>query len=143
MLIKAATDINYRLPQNLKPYLYEIKIQPFIGNQEQYGSMSFKFIGEISMHFTCQIPTNKIVFHSKNLDLKNYNLYSLDTAENESISILDIDFDSIREFAIISIDQDCKFNSTYLLNINYTGDISENLTGFYRSSYVDSLNHTF
>lgn len=129
------------MPQNLRPFLYELQIRPFIGPIEHYGEMSFKFDGEIKIHFKCLIPTNKVVLHFKSLKIENYNLTS--EGSNDSLSIQSIEYDKLREFVILNLEQNCTADYSYSLFINYTGNISENLYGFYRSSYTDKLNKTF
>jgi hypothetical protein len=131
------------LPKNLKPYLYEIQLQPFIGPYEEYGSKSFSFDGKTTIHFTCLFATDKIIFHAVKLEINDYILTSSDDTQNNSILAGNIEYDTIREFAIINLNENCTDQANYSLTLNYSGIISENLIGFYRSSYVDKFNKTF
>ncbi len=128
--------INYRLPTHLKPFYYEISIKSFIGSM--YAEKSFKFDGNINISFTCLNSTDKIVLHIKDLEIKNETLKL--THSNEIIEAnLSWTNDFDREFMIINLNKECvKFNN-YTLHMLYTGEISENLAGYYQSSYA-SLN---
>ena len=128
----------------MKPYLYEIQLQPFIGPYEEYGSKNFSFNGQTTIHFACLFATDKIIFHAVKLEINSYILTSSnETLNNSAIFAGNIEYDTIREFATISLTENCTVKNNYSLFLNYTGIISENLTGFYRSSYVDKLNRTF
>jgi hypothetical protein len=134
--------INYRLPSDLKPILYEITIKPYVG--EYYNEKSFTFEGYINISFICLNETNKIILHAKNLFILSTKLFEINNSYFNGISYNeifindDIFYDDIREFAIITLNKDCVKGNNYILSINYTGIISDSLAGFYRSSYLDS-----
>ena len=124
------------MPENLKPELYELQIQPYIGTNETYGDKAFTFEGIMNMHFKCENSTNKIVFHINELEIEHLEISSADAP---TIS-LDSDFqeDYVRQFVIVKMSRNCVEGAMYKLKIEYTGPISRYLYGFYRSSYLDS-----
>ncbi len=140
------------MPTDLKPYLYELTLKPFVG--PFYGSKSFKFDGFLNLSFTCVSPTKKIVLHSKDLKINGHKLhqiksvsdfYQLNRANEENDEItLDktIQYDNERDFLIFDSNRPCQANVNYLLELNFTGTILETLYGFYRSSYKDSNGST-
>ena len=128
--------VDYRLPKNLIPFLYELQLQPFIGPAEVYAEKAFTFNGQIQMHFTCSIPTNKIVFHALQLEIDSDNL-ELTSYNDPSPPVLNknIEFDKPKQFVIINLSKECKSGSDYKLTMVYSGVILTNLYGFYRGSY--------
>jgi hypothetical protein len=139
---KANEPINYRLPTNLKPTLYELTIKPYIG--ENYNDKSFTFEGYVNISFICLNQTNKIILHAKDLFIRSTKLYEINNSYFSGISYNEIlidnnlYYDDIREFIIINLNKDCVNGNNYVISINYTGVISNSLAGFYRSSYLDS-----
>ena len=137
-LIFKDEKINFRLPDNLKPTLYEFQIQPYIGTNETWNEKAFTFDGIMNMHFTCVKPTRKVVFHIKDLFIDESKL-ELVKDNTESISFVNkLEYDDVREFAILYLSSECVQNARYRLKIVYTGLIGANLYGFYRSSYLEN-----
>lgn len=126
------------MPTNLIPNSYDITIKPYIG--DSWGEKSFTFEGSISINFTCDKPTNKIVFHGidLNLDTKTFIIESTDKIGVEQRYTED----KITNFIEINLDKECQKGLNYVLKMKYTGLIIKNLYGFYRSSYVNRLNQT-
>lgn len=129
-------EINYRLPKNLIPKSYEIIIKPYIG--DSWKERSFTFDGSINISFTCAIPTNKIVFHAIDLNLHT-DSFKIVSTENIKIEKRYTE-DKITNFIEIDLDRECSKGSDYVLQMDYTGLIIENLYGFYRSSYKNENN---
>jgi len=128
--------IDYRLPANLKPFNYDIKIKPYIGPFETYGNKSFTFDGQVNISFTCLNQTDGIFLHSKDLTILETKLFANDAKElslNQNLK-----YDEIREFLSIEMSSQCEKNANYTLHIKYIGLISDSLAGFYRSSYTNS-----
>ncbi|CAF0929907.1 unnamed protein product, partial [Brachionus calyciflorus] len=122
--------INYRLPDNLKPYFYDLKIKPNFNLFKLYGNESFD--GDVRINLTCLKPTNKIVLHQKNLQIQSFKI-------NEDLqSQNDLDYDLQKDFLIIKLKTECIQNSKYSILIKYSGNLSDSLAGFYLSSYKDS-----
>jgi hypothetical protein len=130
--------IDFRLPDNLRPTSYDFQIQPYIGTNETWNDKAFTFDGIMNMHFTCVKPTRKVVFHIKDLFIDESKL-ELTKDNTEQISFVKkLEYDDLREFAILNLPSECVQNANYKLKIVYTGLIGANLYGFYRSSYVEN-----
>ena len=146
--------LNYRLPGDLKPILYDVELQTFIGdyNKTKYPDREFTFDGKVKLTFKCLNSTTKIVLHGKNmtidrnsLSLGKYADWSGDSKPIESLKKIDIDpnieFDVVRDFVQISLkdkQQPLEQDVYYSLVINYKGLILEQPYGLYRSSYTDN-----
>lgn len=146
--------LDYKLPNNIKPILYEVTLKPYIG--PFYGIKSFKFDGFLNLSFICLNPTNTIVLHSVDLEIFSSRLYELNIFDQDSIInvpkiksndipirlINTTAYDYDREFVIFYLNRKCEKDKNYVLELNFTGTILENLYGFYRSSYQDSFGNT-
>lgn len=127
-------SINYRLPEDLKPYLYDLKLKVNIRSPDVRDHPQFTFDGDVKINFTCLKPTNKIVLHQKLLKINSVNLYqNMSSVEIES----ELEYDLKREFLIIKLKSECLKNFNYTVQINYTGYFTDNMAGFYLSSYTD------
>ena len=127
------TTNNIRLPQNIVPSYYKLKVIPYLEEAK-----NFTMDGTVQITFTCLEPTNVIVLHSKNntideplVTIKN----QLDSSK--MISIKSHAYDLKRDFYEITLNEYLKKDGVYKLFIPFTTDISEDLNGFYKSSYVD------
>ena len=130
--------IDYRLPDDFEPTLYDLTIQPFIG--DTYEEKSFTFDGTMIMHLKCKRATNKIVFHSHQLKIDAEKL-KIESATDPAMNVdKNIKFDFVRQFVTVFMSKDCVVDAEYMLTIVYEGPISDKLNGFYRSSYIDSNN---
>jgi len=119
------------LPKSLNPFLYELQIQPFIGDANLYGNKSFTFTGQVLIHFTCLESTNKIVLHSKDLTISNYSL------NTEDIALTSYDVEKQTDFLTFYANDSLEKDLNYTLKIEFNGIILNKLYGFYRSSYLN------
>lgn len=128
---------SYRLPKNIKPYLYELTIKPYIGTNETYGEMAFTFEGQMIMYLTCVQSTNQIVFHAIDLYVEE-DTVEVHDSNGQLIPLRDsIQYESRRNFMTVTLTQTCTENENYTLALKYRGLINEDLVGFYQSSYRD------
>ena len=134
-------DKDIRLPKSIIPVHYNIGIVPDLAD----GSLQ----GYVHLEFFVQSPTDRIILHGLNLAViessvivtplpnSNENDLNLRETPNRLAIIFPVQYNSTREFIIIQLASKLKDNSNYRLVLNYTGTISTNLKGFYRSDYVD------
>lgn len=133
-------ELSYRLPDNLVPHSYEITLQPYIGNYDIYGNKSFTFNGRNKISFKCVKPTSVITFHSENLQFETITVTDSTGNMVQIFKRNDITFDELRDFTYLQLKKECVANMDYTMDIIYTGMISDQLNGFYKSSYY--LNDT-
>lgn len=89
------------------------------------------------MHLRCIYPTNKIVFHSKELHINERSLH-LSSKNDSTLKIDKLAYDLERDFVVVSLNQECVRRSLYKLEVPFNGHISSQLLGFYKSSYVEN-----
>ncbi|XP_053604252.1 aminopeptidase N [Plodia interpunctella] len=125
--IPTITDV--RLPTNIKPEKYYIKLTPYIyeGN--------FTFDGETSIVLTVKNDTQQITFHGVELTFKNIEVF--DKSEGKALKVTRRTEDVARQFHVVSVAETMKAGQQYVLNITFVGILNDNLHGFYRSSYED------
>lgn len=131
---KPTTEINFRLPNNIKPFFYDITLKVNMESPSLINHKPFNFDGLVKINFTCLEPTKKITLHQKDLNIKLFNL-----TQNQNLITTQekIEYDLKRDFMSVLMDQPCIKNSNYTLQVSYSANLSESLTGFYLSSYVD------
>lgn len=128
--------MSYRLPENIKPYLYDMTIKPYIG--PTYAEKSFTFEGKTLISFTCLEATNKIVLHTKELKIISSQLLS----NSDSISLINTPtVDNATDFTTFTMNKSCVAKSNYTIGIEFSGVILQALYGFYRSSYFSTMDN--
>ena len=138
--LKPIEPIQYRLPNNLVPNLYELEIRPYIGTYETYKEKSFTFSGTVSIHFTCFEETDRIILHSKDLNITSKIL----TSNKKDVGVKDkFDINIENDFLTIYPNSRLQKNTDYIIEIAFNGTILDKLYGFYRSSYNSSDNQTY
>ena len=137
MIFKILKDkIDYRLPKNIKPESYELTLQPYIGPQEVYGEKAFSFDGTIDMVLICEEPTNKIIFHARELTIYHEDI-ELESKDDKDITFdRNMEYDEERLYYTLQLSRQCKKGARYTLTLQFSGKILDKLIGFYRSSYV-------
>lgn len=126
--------VNLRLPRSTIPKSYEIKLIPFLIED------NFTFIGEVHILVEIVEACKNITLHSMDLTINQVNLYFLNsttTTNNtkESIQIKRKRHDIPKQFYIIETDT-LLLKGFYLLHFKYNGILNDDLQGFYRSSYM-------
>lgn len=128
-LEKNINEIQYRLPNNTKPLNYDITLITNIDKNE----FNFTGVAVISVH-VLEI-SSKITLHAGELTIKSVKLA---TTSGTMIKLNPFTYDVTTEFLTIPSQNQLDKNSTYLLIIDYSGDLRTDQFGFYRSSYVNS-----
>ena len=138
-------NVNYRLPRHLKPLHYELIIKPYFNVTQQPSN----YDGHVSIRFTCLQATSKLVLHIKGLQVDNSSLELIRLDPNQSEIREENHLNSLKNFAWY-IDARREFfvadfgyniferGRQYIVNIGFRGQLKQDNTGFYASSYKDS-----
>lgn len=89
----------------------------------------------------CVKPGTNITVHAADLKVNNESITVVEK-DGDKKNIKIIEYDEEREFLIIHMNESLAVGKVYLLNIEYTGYLRDNLKGFYRSSYTDEKTNT-
>lgn len=128
------TAPNYRLPTNVMPINYIIEIEPFFT-----GPNEFTFSGSATITFRSLTTTNEIVLHQNELTI-NELLTTLTLASNPGSQtiITGTTWDNVTHLYTLHTASTLAPNVEYRLSFVYTGILSSDMRGFYRSSYVEN-----
>ncbi|KAG5311631.1 AMPN Aminopeptidase, partial [Acromyrmex insinuator] len=119
-------SIDYRLPTNIKPLSYEIMLNPDFNN--------FTFMGVAKIVAVVQNSTNTITLHVGNIKIEKL---SLNTFAIDSTSNFPTSYDNITEKFTITLPRLLLVNTNMTISFEYSGILSDNMIGFYKSSYFD------
>lgn len=103
------------------------------------------YSSNVRIEFLCDVETNKLILHMKNLILDNSSL--IVKSLNDS-SFMDYNiasswtYNSINHFFTAEIPQNFKVNHSYIFTASFTGFTTDDELGFYKSSYKDNNNQT-
>ncbi|NXA36176.1 AMPN Aminopeptidase, partial [Eudromia elegans] len=127
----------WRLPTTLKPESYEVTLRPFLKpNQEQM----YIFTGNSTVTFVCEEPTDIILIHSKKL---NYTLQGGFHASLQALggsgapAITRTWLEAPTQYLVVQLAAQLQRGQRYRLVSSFTGELADDLAGFYRSEYVD------
>ncbi|XP_039306626.1 uncharacterized protein LOC105193936 [Solenopsis invicta] len=120
-------SIDYRLPTNVKPTLYEIMLVPYLkeGN----------FTGIEKIEVTVMKETDTITLHVGNIEIESVTVVKLPNKEfiNGTLN----EKDSITEKYNIKVPDILIQGTQLVISFTYKGILSDNMIGFYRSSYIE------
>ena len=88
------------------------------------------------MVLICVEPTNKIIFHARELTIYNNNLTLKSESDNDITFDRNIEYDEERLYYTLQLSRECKKDVKYHFTVQYSGKILDKLFGFYRSSYL-------
>jgi aminopeptidase N len=135
--VNPSEKIDYRLPKHLMPYNYDVYIKAqfdtIIGN-------SFPYDGEVTISFTCAQNTNSLIFHINKLLINNSTLSVKGITDTSFPEIKAFNWinDYERQFFVANLAQEFKASHNYSVFIKFTGYLTDDNAGFYRSSYLDN-----
>ena len=114
----------YRLPDDITPCKYDLKLTP------NFNLFTFK--GHVSIDINVRASTNRITLNSADLSISSV---SLVTEIGSSIPTTNIDFDREAETVSFLFSQEIPAGRS-VLHIGFSGDLNDQLRGFYRCKYV-------
>ncbi|KAM9275352.1 aminopeptidase N [Morus bassanus] len=127
----------WRLPKTLMPEFYEVTLQPFLTPD---NNNMYIFKGNSSVVFLCVKATNLILIHSNKLN------YTMQGSFHTSLQVMDGSSPpSISktwlvpstQYLVVQLDGMLQKGQRYRLFSIFTGELADDLAGFYRSEYID------
>ena len=116
-------DTSCRLPKNVRPLSYDVYLKPEF--------QTFKFEGDVKIRVAVLEDTSEIILHTNK---QNISLISVSGPDTEEI-ITEANIDYEKQFLIINSPSKFSADHEYNINITFEAFLSEDLSGFYRSSY--------
>ena len=118
------SDNPYRLPRQVIPSHYDLRLEPDLE--------SFTFKGAVSITLGVVETVDSIVLNCAEIDIKSARLSSGEA----TIEVEEISYDEELEFTTLTL-ASTAVPGTYRLDIEYTGIVNDQLRGLYRSSFKD------
>ncbi len=118
----------FRLSPTAYPVSYDLELRPNLD--------SFVFSGSVSIQLQIPLDTTEIELNSKDLEISSANLFQGETQTNLKIEI-DNEHEILRLFSPNLI-----LAGLATLSIDFSGDLRDDLAGFYRSSYTSTTGDT-
>jgi len=125
----------YRLPTDIIPNSYELRIKAYVGDESIYGGKSFTQESSTKINFTCANLTTKVLLHAHDLNITSISVSSEFDKDNGVDG--NWTYDEVTQFLGVNLKKECQVSTDYAIEIYYTGSINEDLDGFYKSTYVD------
>lgn len=122
-----------RLPKTLMPTFYTISLQPFLIPD------LYIFKGNSTVEFQCKQPTDLILIHSKKLNytIQGPFLVSLTGTKVVAPAIDSTWLEHKTEYLVVKLKENLQQNENYQLHASFTGELADDLAGFYRSEYTE------
>lgn len=119
-------DLSWRLPKTIYPKSYQIELETKV---HDHGDLDYK--GTVIIYLDVRVPTNKIILHSKDLNILEVLLFDGFTTVDDVI----YSTDDAREFLVIEARDNFETGSDLMLLIEFSGQLRLQGVGFYRSEY--------
>jgi len=113
----------YRLPNNTVPLSYSLHMVPHLTGD-------FGFDGEVIIDINARRTSRTIYLHSAGLTIKSAQLYK----EGRKLFPL-FALDPANQILKVESQIDLEENANYSVAIKFNGTLTDQMTGFYRSSY--------
>ncbi|XP_076229511.1 aminopeptidase N-like [Nomia melanderi] len=124
---------NYRLPKLFSPIKYNVFLSPY------FEERNFTFFGKVEIEMKRLQLTSRIVVNSKNLNVKEVKVYVSkgNLAKGEQLELSAFYLNKETEMLTIFMKKFIK-ETNIIVEIDYTGQLNDDMEGFYRSHYRDS-----
>lgn len=134
-------DVNFRLPTTTVPRLYEVTLTPYLTNAP--AEQQFTFEGNVAIYLSAtQAGVSEIVMHC-DVTITSLTLSYIPATGGavEPVPLASSDFncDPTTKFLRILTSTPLNQNQEYIVQANFNGVLQENMRGFYRSWYRDSV----
>lgn len=128
----------YRLPSALVPHSYNVTLWPRL--TPDHNSL-YVFTGESTVEFECVTATDLILIHSNKLSYvpqHNDHLVQLTAAGEKPAPIIKYTWlQPTTQYMVIHLEEKLKAGQKYQLFSAFSGELADDLAGFYRSEYEE------
>ncbi|XP_017083305.2 aminopeptidase N-like [Drosophila eugracilis] len=131
----SVTSYNYyRLPTALRPQKYYLRILTLLENPNE-----LRFAGTVKIIIEALENTRNITLHSKalNIDESRITLRQISGDGKKSNCVSSTSVNPVHDFYILNTCDELLAGNVYKLSLPFSGNLSRDLFGYYRSSYKD------
>lgn len=122
----------FHLPNNTEPISYKLHIMPIMNPEKN----DFSFSGNVTIKIKVKSPTDELTLNADDLQITKIDV--LDESESKTVEVLS------HYFVVKNEQLKIKFNKpgliadrVYDVQIEYSGQLANDMIGFYKSSYID------
>ncbi|XP_029909225.1 aminopeptidase N-like [Myripristis murdjan] len=130
---------SYRLPASLVPERYHVTLWPRL--TPELSSGLYIFTGNSTVEFECVEETDLILIHSNKLNyttLNNTHMCALTAPDGVSApSIQSSWLQPNTQYLVVQLDWELTKGQKYQLYAEFSGELADDLAGFYRSEYEE------
>ncbi|XP_036963792.1 aminopeptidase N-like [Acanthopagrus latus] len=130
----------YRLPKSLVPEIYHVTLWPRLTPDPE--TKLYIFSGNSTVEFKCVEETDLILIHSNKLNyttLENNHLARLTSVNGDKApSITKSWLQPVTQYLVLQLDGKLTKDQHYQLFTEFTGELADDLGGFYRSEYWEN-----
>ncbi|XP_052782181.1 putative aminopeptidase-2 isoform X1 [Mya arenaria] len=130
--VTAKPTRSVRLPTDLIPLHYDLALKP---NMYDPDPTKFTFDGTVSINLHCNQQTNKVILHSNMINITSIPQFTGPQGSTLRYSIWEEDKDL--QQLVIHLNGYTVKGQNYTLRLQFTGPLTDDLMGFYLSSYKD------
>ncbi|NXR59036.1 AMPN Aminopeptidase, partial [Rhadina sibilatrix] len=127
----------WRLPATLKPEFYEVSLQPFL---KPDANNMYIFKGNSSVVFRCEEATDLILIHSNKLNYTMQGSFhaTLQAEGGGTAPVISKTWLEVpTQYLVVQLGAPLQQGQRYRLSSSFTGELADDLAGFYRSEYTD------
>ncbi|KAM6937383.1 aminopeptidase N-like [Xenentodon cancila] len=130
----------YRLPKALVPHSYNVTLWPRLTSDPT--TQLYIFTGDSLVEFECVEDTDLILIHSNKLNYtkkENGHLATLSSV-NSAVSVPSIKsswLQTVTQYLVLQLDGKLVKGNRYHVHTEFTGELADDLGGFYRSEYME------
>lgn len=121
-----------RLPRSIIPEHYDVELQPYIIPD------NFTFDGKVRILIKVFEPTDNVTLHINNITVDTDSVKLTDSQSGDLVEIASTSEDAERQFFILHLKSNLMKDAEYEVYMEFLGSLTDQLAGFYRSSYTDS-----
>ena len=120
-----------RLPKSIIPNNYTVFLDVSVE--------SFNYSGEVAINVNVLNKTDVILLHKVELDIF---FTTIERCDNQEIISIESTFEfEPNEFWVIKTNDNLSVGVSYLVRLKFRGNITSDLSGFYRNKYLDQNNN--
>lgn len=112
------------LPKDIKPERYQVYLHPNL--------TTFDFHGGVKIDVNVENPTRNILLHIKHLKITSYGVQD---SQGNHLPVLRVAESKKLEQYLVEMKDELKEGEKYTLKLEFNGQLSNTMTGFYKSSY--------
>ncbi|XP_029010285.1 alanyl (membrane) aminopeptidase b, tandem duplicate 1 isoform X2 [Betta splendens] len=130
----------YRLPKTLMPVVYTVELWPRLTPDPKTGL--YIFTGDSTVEFECVEETDLILIHSLKLNYTNLSngLWATLTSVSPDAQVPSVKttwLQNVTQYLVVQLDSKLTKGHKYTLATKFTGELADDLGGFYRSEYEE------